>query len=579
MHARANALVVGPPLDVEERFMKCLVAYAAALSILFAITANTRGDDGLIGHWPLAGDTDDHSPHKLKSNADHVDLQVAGPSGKANIAAGFDGLESVIDVTDDKTLHLGTGEFSIALWANTDEDLDDALGDLVAKYDPATRTGFNFGILNLSGVTSTQSNYRNLYFGIDAGKIDSQWTDCGRPGDNMYVCALCVYKGDLYAGTFEHGADQAGHVYRYAGGQEWVDVGSPDRSNAVQTLAVFDGHLYAGTGRYLARGSALPESPNETPGGKVYRYDGPGRWIDCGKLQNPETGESFTTGGLVVYRGALYAGPSKHPGRGLYRYEGGQSWKFLGDPGHRVTYPAVYNGAIYFASLDGGGVSRYDGDGKIVEVGKPEGITQSYGFTVYRGDLYASTWPNGEVFRYGSGQEWINVGRLGEEKEVMGMAVYNGGFYAGTLPLAEVYRYDGDTQWTRTGRLDLTPDVMYRRAWSMAVHDGKLYCGTLPSGHVYSLEAGKSATYDHALPSGWVHLAAVRGPDELRLYVDGKLVAHSSRFKAADFDITNNESLKIGFGAHDHFNGRLADVRLYNRALSDDDVAKLAAAD
>ncbi|TWU09046.1 hypothetical protein CA54_42860 [Symmachiella macrocystis] len=549
-----------------------------ALVLLFVCGAgvDARGDDKLIGDWPLAGDTRDHSSSKLKSKARDIDLKVAGPRGQANTAGGFDGRTSVIEVEDNPALHLGTGEFSISLWANTQEKLDDVLGDLVAKYDAKSRTGFNLGILNLSGVTSTQSNHRHLYFGIDADKIDPEWTDCGRPGDNLYVCALCVYKGELYAGTFEHGADQAGHVYRYEGGQQWADCGSPDSSNAVQTLAVFDGHLYAGTGRYLAAGSALPESPNETPGGKVYRYEAPGQWIDCGKLQNPKTGESFTTGGLVVYQGALYAGPSKHPGRGLYRYEGGESWKFLGEPGHRVTFPVVHNGSMYFASLDGGGIERYDGQGKFTDVGKPEGITQSYGFAIYRGDLYSSTWPNGEVFRYGGGQDWINVGRLGDEKEVMGMAVYNGGFFAGTLPLAEVYRYDGGSNWSRTGQLDTTPDVKYRRAWSMAVHEGRLYCGTLPSGHVYSLEAGKSATYGHALPAGWVHLAAVRGRDCLRLYVNGKLVARSSQFAVSDYDISTTEPLTIGFGPQDHFDGKLAEVRLYGRALTDADIAQLA---
>jgi hypothetical protein len=158
----------------------------------------------------------------------------------------------------------------------------------------------------------------------------------------------------------------------------------------------------------------------------------------------------------------------------------------------------------------------------------------------------------------------------------MAMMVYNGKLYAGTLPLAEVYRYEGGTTWTRTGQLDTTPDVTYRRVWSMAVYQGKLFGGTLPSGHVYSLEAGKNVTYDHELRPGWRHLAAVRQGDRLKLYVDGAPVATSTPFNPADYDLSNGRPLRIGFGPHDHFNGRLRDLRLYNRALTDAEVSALS---
>jgi hypothetical protein len=150
----------------------------------------------------------------------------------------------------------------------------------------------------------------------------------------------------------------------------------------------------------------------------------------------------------------------------------------------------------------------------------------------------------------------------------MGLAVHNGKMYGGTLPLAEVYRYDGGNAWSRTGQLDKTPDVKYRRAWSMAVYQGKLFCGTLPSGRVYSIEAGKSVTHDRALAPGWRHVAAVRAGGTLTLYVDGRPVTSSTKFVPADYDISNDRPLRIGFGDHDYFSGTIRDVRLYNRALS-----------
>ena len=91
-----------------------------------------------------------------------------------------------------------------------------------------------------------------------------------------------------------------------------------------------------------------------------------------------------------------------------------------------------------------------------------------------------------------------------------------------------------------------------------------------------AVEAGKSVTFDQELPSGWVHLAAVREADRLRLSVNGRQVARSAVFRAADYDLTNDAPLRIGLGQHDYFNGRLPDVRLYRRALSPEEIAELA---
>jgi len=492
----------------------------------------------------------------------------------SRMGAEFDGRGAHLKVKE-PSLKPGSKPFSITVWVHTEAKLDDVLGDILSQYDPETRTGFNFGIQNFAAVASSQSNYRHLYFGIDAGRIEPKWTDCGRPGNNLFVYAMCTYQGALYVGTFEHGADQSGHVYRYAGGTNWVDLGSPDRCNSVQSLAVHDGQLYAGVTRYEAGGSALSRSPNLHDGGKVYRYAGGRSWIDCGKLQNDETGQAHAVGGLAVFEGKLYAGVAKKPGKGFYRYEGGRRWTYCGNPGRRVVYPIVHNGAMYLASLDRAHVNRYDGEHQWTYAGVPMGATQTYGFAIHRGALHTSTWPEGKVFRHGGGTNWISTGRLGSEKEVMGMAVYNGKLYAGTLPLAEVYRYDGDNRWTNTGQLDTTPDVKYRRAWSMAVHQGRLYCGTLPSGHVYSLEAGKCVTYDHALPSGWVHLAAVKSDNHLQLYVDGRPVAKTS-LAGTKLDLTTSQPLLIGNGPQDSFHGSMKDLRIYRGALNSDEISRLA---
>jgi len=526
-------------------------------------------DNGLVGHWKLVGDCRDSSGMGNHGANHGADLAAKGRDGKPGSAAGFDGRSGRIEVPNSPSLRLGTGDFSISVWIHTESELDDVLGDIVSQFDPVSRKGFNLGLMNYAGVTSSQSNWRNVHFGIDDAKIEPSWTDCGRPGNNFFVCGLAVHEGSLYAGTFETGANEAGHVYRYVGGTEWADCGSPDKSNSVMCLAVFNGNLYAGTACYRAKGSLLPDSPNKNPGGHVYRYEGGKTWVDCGRL-----GEANEVYALAGYRGQLYAIPMYTAG--VFRLDGESTWNYCGTPGGlRSMSLAAFNGGLYSTGNGGAGVWRYVSGTEWAFCGKQAEETQTYSMAIHGGQMYAGTWPSGSVFRWDGGTTWTNCGRLGEEKEVMAMAVYNGKLYGGTLPLAEVFRYDGGSTWTRTGQLDTTPDVRYRRAWSMAVYQGRLFAGTLPSGRVYSLEAGKNVTYDRELAPGWRHLVAVRGGDRLKLYMDGKLVATSTVFNPSDYDLSNDQPLQIGFGAHDYLNGRLSDLRIYSRALTDDEVRAL----
>jgi hypothetical protein len=221
------------------------------------------------------------------------------------------------------------------------------------------------------------------------------------------------------------------------------------------------------------------------------------------------------------------------------------------------------------------GFTRYEGGGKWTTLGAVPNTTQTYSAVIHRGRICVGTWPTGTVFRFDGPDQFTDLGRLGEEREVMAMAVYNGKLYAGSLPLGQVYRYDPPAGWTLTGQLDTTPDVLYRRVWSMAVYQGRLFAGTLPSGHVRWLEAGKCVSHDRALEPGWRHLAAVKAGRLLKLYVDGQCVARSAPFEPGDYDLSNGQPLRIGFGSHDHFNGKMRDLRIYRRAMVDDELAAL----
>jgi len=204
--------------------------------------------------------------------------------------------------------------------------------------------------------------------------------------------------------------------------------------------------------------------------------------------------------------------------------------------------------------------------------------TQLYSIETYGGRLHVGTWPTGLVFRAEDldapgDATWCPIGRLGDETEIMNLQAYNSMLYGGTLPHAQVFRYDADDAWTPLATLDVTPDVRYRRAASMVLFRGRLFVGTLPSAHVHSMQAGAVATMDRSLSAGWHHLAGVRRGGEVTLFVDGVSVARVTG-EIRDGRITPGPQVPIvlGGGPRAGFEGELAGVRLWDRALSPEEV-------
>lgn len=554
--------------------MNRLFVLAFALLAGFAPLSGSQEPDlrlGLIGHWKLTGDAQDHSGNGNHARNHGVDLKAVGPDKRPDGAGGFNGRDAYLEVPAKPSLQLGKRDFSIAAWVHTERVLDDLPGDIVSQYDVRRRRGFHLTLKTNAGVTFNHANDRQLQFGIDDNR-ETAWVDCGRPGKALLAFALAVHDGALYAGTCEPGEGESGRVYRYGGGRQWIDLGAPDASNAVTAMAAFDGKLYVGTGKYRVAGSALAESKNAILGGKIFRHDGDKRWTDCGQLPKVEA-----VGGMVVFRGRLYASSLYKPA-GFFRYEGGSKWTDCGVPdGKRVEALGIYNGHLYATSYDGGRVYRFDGKAwtDCGQLGDPKENTQTYSIAVHHGRLYVGTWRSGRVYRFEDVNRWTDVGRLGQELEVMGMLVHNGRLLAGTLPLAEVYTYEGESNWKRLAQIDATPNVTYRRAWTMAEYQGRVFCSTLPSGHVFSYSAGANVTADRTFPAGWHHVAAVKTGSELSLWIDGKVIARSE-VTVADYDLDGNAPLRIGFGANDHFNGRMCDVRLYRRALNAEEIGTLA---
>ncbi len=457
----------------------------------------------------------------------------------------------IVDLGEKWKGDLGTGDFTVGLKLRAPERYTYDSGDLVSLWNGETRHGFNLSLTTNVG-TSGQANRRQLQFGIDAAS-DLEWRQEGRPGNAILAFGLTVHRGELHVSTVESGENPTGKVYRYQEPGKWTSLGSPDGANAVSALATFGGELYAGTGKYRLGGSALAESENSTLGGKVYRYVSPDQWELVGQLPNTEAISS-----LAEYDGKLYATSLYRPA-GFFRYEGGSEWTSLPVPeGHRVNALGVYGGGLFATSYDDGHVFRFDGKewANLGVVDKD--ITQNYSFATWGDALHTSTWPTGKVYRWGGVDSWTDSGRLGEEKEVMAMLVHNGSFYAGTLPLAEVHRYEGNSRWQRLRQIDTTPDVQYRRVWTMATWQGRLFATTLPSGQIWSMTSGAMVTHDQELADGWHEVIARRQAGQLRLWVDGQLVASA---EAGDLSLkTEGLQLQIGTGPRGRFHGEIQEV-------------------
>jgi hypothetical protein len=543
----------------------------------------------LLACYPLHGDCLDHSGHGRHGVNHGVDLDRAL----------FNGLDSYISVPSNPALGLH-GDFTITARVRCPSEVRGVVGDILSRFDPVRRKGFNLGVKSTAGGYSSQGDDKHLYFGIDDNRV-GEWRCCGRPSphSNYVSNSLTAWNGSLYAATLD-AANEADwcHVFRYLGGAQWADCGRVGnrRTHGVGPLIVHQGSLYAATWNY--DWTRVDTEPLDLC--RVYRYAGGQEWQDCG-----QPGQNKRLIGLASYRGQLYtAGDDRSGSRfKLFVNEGGGNWRVAAEfvphtPQDLFPHAmAVYAGKLYLGTS-----SIYAWDGTtLAYLGTPLGCTQVHSLEVYQGQLYTGTWPEGKVFRYLGGQEWQDCGRLGDSIEVNALCVHNSKLYAGSIPRAEVYRYEGGQEWTRMARFyspegwipaEVTGPAPegykeWTRITSLTSFGGKLFAGigsctgsVLDApldvrGEVHELETGQSVSYDGELGANERHVAAVRSGDNLALYIDGELVACSVLEGGSSLDVANEEPWLIGNGGVGPFDGRIREVQIYGRALSVDEVREV----
>lgn len=554
-------------------------------------------ESGLVGYWKLQGDCRDYSGHNNNGINHGVNLQNGA----------FDGISAYVEVPSSPSLKFATGDFSLCAWVYTQKDLDDVIGDVLDLYDPAHRQGITLSMYSSGSGYQGPGNDRHVCFGIDHARM-SDWEDCGRPSPtSRYINnSMLVYKGKLYAAIQDAQEEKDWrHVFCYEGKKKWFDCGrvGTEKTRGVGPLVVHNGDLYAVTSTY--DWTRINKPGYEA--GRVYRYLGGTKWEDWG--QPSETNRTLNS--AASFKGKLYVGGGP-ANWAVFEQDGNKEWKIshaFEKTGERMLFPhpmGRYNGKLYT-----GWPCVFSFDGKEwMYAGLPGPLNtvpflQTHSLTVYRGQLHAGTWPEAKVGRYLGGEQWEQIGRVGEDgTEVNALTVYNGKLYGGSIPRAEVCRYDGDPHWTSLRRFN-SPDGWqpglpgkasskevkeWSRVTCLAIHQGKLFAGIgnctsavadTPMdpfdvlGKVFCAEAGKCVSYDDDLGAGWKHIAAVRERGRLKLYIDGKLVGESSAFNPADYDVTTDQPLRIGFGQTDYFCGKISKVRVYNKALSASRIRKL----
>src|SRR5262245_3171809 len=132
-------------------------------SVLFFVTPIAAGEAKLIAHWPLAEDGRDRSG-QLHAKV-HGGVAFARVLGRP--AADFNGRDGYLEVADDPALALGKSNFSMALWVNPRRPLAGIPGDLVNKWDGASRRGINLYLSGGSSAYSSICDSRHVHFGID----------------------------------------------------------------------------------------------------------------------------------------------------------------------------------------------------------------------------------------------------------------------------------------------------------------------------------------------------------------------------------------------------------------------------
>ncbi len=201
----------------------------------------------------------------------------------------------------------------------------------------------------------------------------------------------------------------------------------------------------------------------------------------------------------------------------------------------------------------------------------------------------------------GSGANAVDASGNGHDGQLDGPAWTNGGKVGGAL------RFDGSNDFVDAGTFDVSGEAITLAGWlnadrfnHLSSHDGRILSkasGTATQDHYWMLSTIRSdtntrlrfrlktngntstliASSGNLQPGTWHHVAGTYDGSRMRVYLDGQEVGSMSKSGS----INTNSAVSVWLGGNPvsatvrPFDGLLDDVRVYDRALSGNDIVQL----
>jgi len=577
------------------------VKAASGVAASFGGASDKWLTDGLVGYWKFdeSATTSGAIDSSGNGNTGTFYSHASTTGGKFGNGGSFDGNGDYIEVDDSASLSVDS-QITISSWFNPDETLSGT-----ADY---------FQSLIDSGAYS-------LYFDKTDGKIkftlDSDtaetWSEVGTGAGLSTVYALTVYNGELYVGgsftnpPFDADADR---IAKWDGAN-WSEVGTGAGLNGtVYTMTVYNGELYVG--------GAFYNPPFDTDADYIAKWNG-ANWSEVGS----GAGLNNSVYALAVYNDELYIGgffydPPFDTDADYIAKWNGTSWSEVGTGAGLdlfVYTMTVYNGELYVGGLfsnppfdtDADYIAKWNGT-SWSEVGTGAGLSAGVlSLAVYNGELYVGgdfTNPpfdaDADRIAKWNGTNWSEVGTgAGLSGQVRSFLVYNGELYVGGAFTNPPFDTDADyiakwngTSWSEVG----TGAGLSGSVYALTVYNSELYVGGAFTNPPFDADADRIAKFssgdDLELDSTtlgwtnntWYHISGTYDGVTARLYINGQeensvnssIAINNSSQNVYIGKSHGSRSTSFGSGTGEEtVNGRLDETRIYNRALSPDEVRKL----
>jgi hypothetical protein len=198
----------------------------------------------------------------------------------------------------------------------------------------------------------------------------------------------------------------------------------------------------------------------------------------------------------------------------------------------------------------------------------PNGLVAAYAFSEGAGGYVADASGNGNTGSLSAGVAWTTAGRFGSA------LVFNGASYV-TIPAsaslnlttamsleAWVYPTATPSKWATVIMKEQPSQLVYALYSSSPAKRSSIFFNTS------NTASGERSAIGSSLPKNlWSHLVGTYDGATLKLYVNGELVRKQA---VTGRIVTSNSPLRIGGNGvwSEFFQGRIDEVRIYNRALS-----------